>query len=205
MTLNLMRAHKGKKNPPTILITGFGPFPGAPVNPTKGLVKTLAHAHRLRARIVPHVFHTSYAAVDRELPALLRRYRPDALLMFGLAAETPHLRIETWARNVLSALPDAAGAIAAATQIAPGRPGRQALTTPARAFLAAARRARVHAAISADAGAYLCNYLCWRVSLAVRKPGGPRQAAFIHVPEGMPQADLARASRAFLAAFARHV
>src|SRR5665213_2601210 len=106
---------------PTILVTGFGPFPGAPVNPTEGLVKTLARAHRQRARIVTHVFHTSYAAVDRELPALLRRYRPDALLMFGLAAATPHLLIETWARNALSALPDAAGAVTGARQIAPGR------------------------------------------------------------------------------------
>ena len=190
---------------PTILVTGFGPFPGAPVNPTEGLVKTLARAHRQRARIVTHVFHTSYAAVDRELPALLRRYRPDALLMFGLAAATPHLRIETWARNALSALPDAAGAVTGARQIAPGRSNRQALATPARSFLAAARRARVHAAISGDAGDYLCNYLCWRASLAVRKPRGPRLAAFVHVPEGMPQADLTRAGRAFLAAFARHV
>ncbi len=189
----------------TILVTGFGPFPGAPVNPTEGLVQALSRVHLPRAKIVTHVFRTSYVSVDRELPALLCRYKPDALLMFGLAAATPHLRIETWGRNALSRLPDDAGAIASAQVIAPGRTGALVMITPARALVAAARRARVPAAISKDAGDYLCNYLCWRAALAARKPGGPRFAAFIHVPEGMKAADLARAGRAFLATIGRHV
>jgi pyroglutamyl-peptidase len=187
----------------TILVTGFGPFPGAPINPTGPLVKSLAHPATWRGvRIVPHIFATSYAAVDRELPALLRRHKPDALLMFGLAAKTPHLRIETLARNTLSALPDAAGIVAAARSIAPGRERARPLPTPSRALSAAARRARVKAAVSKDAGDYLCNYLCWRTSQALRKPGSPRIAAFIHVPEGQAPGDLLRAGRAFLTTIA---
>jgi pyroglutamyl-peptidase len=181
-----------------ILVTGFGPFPGAPVNPTEGLIKTLARVHLPGTKIATHVFPTSYVSVDRELPALLRRYKPDALLMFGLAAATPHLRIETWARNALSSLPDVAGTIATARMIAPGRSLALALATPARKLLAAARRARVPAVISKDAGDYLCNYLCWRAALAIRRPGGPWLAAFIHVPEGQNAAELARAGLAFL-------
>ena len=46
----------------------------------------------------------------------------------------------------------------------------------------AARSAGVPAALSRDAGRYLCNYLCWRASEAAAQPGGPRLAAFIHVP-----------------------
>ena len=97
----------------TILLTGFGPFPGAPFNPTGPLVMALA---RLRApgvrniRRVAHVFPTSYAAVDRELPALLARERPDVLLMFGLAARRRHISIETRARNAISrVVADASG------------------------------------------------------------------------------------------------
>jgi pyroglutamyl-peptidase len=187
----------------TILVTGFGPFPGAPVNPTGPLVKALARLVISRGvRIVPHIFATSYAAVDRELPALLRRYRPDAVLMFGLAAKTPHLRIETLARNTLSALPDAAGVVAMARSIAPGRERARPLPTPSRQLFAAVRRARVKAAVSKDAGDYLCNYLCWRASQALRKPGSPRIAAFIHVPESQSPGDLLRAGRAFLAVIA---
>jgi pyroglutamyl-peptidase len=182
----------------TILVTGFGPFPGAPVNPTEALMKTLARMRVPGATIVTHVFATSYAAVDRELPALLRRHKLDALLMFGLAAATPHLRIETWARNALARLPDAAGAVPRLRAIAPGRASSMRMPTLTRALLGAARRVRVPAAISTDAGDYLCNYLCWRAALAARRRHGPRLAAFIHVPEGQNASDLARAGRAFL-------
>ena len=182
----------------TILVTGFGPFPGAPVNPTEALVATLARERLPRANVVTHVFRTSYAAVDKELPALLRRHRPDALLMFGLAAATPYLRIETLARNSMGQTEDVSGAVPALRSIAPGRASALRLPTLARALLAAARRARVPAAISGDAGDYLCNYLCWRAALAARQSRGPRLAAFIHVPEGLPPATLARAGRAFL-------
>jgi len=164
----------------TILLTGFGPFPGAPFNPTAPLVKRLARLRRpvlADIRIVPHVFATSYAAVDRELPQLVARHRPDALLMFGLAPRTRFIRIETRARNVLAILPDVSGASRRSGAIAAGEPQALTMPAPARRLLAAARAARLPAALSRDAGRYLCNYLCWQA--AARK--GPL-AAFVHVP-----------------------
>ncbi len=54
------------------------------------------------------VFPVTYAAVDDLLPTLIADIRPHALLMFGLAARTAHLRIETRARNAVTTLwPDA--------------------------------------------------------------------------------------------------
>ena len=79
--------------PLTILITGFGPFPAAPFNPTEALVRRLARVRRpafAEVRLVPHVFTTSYEAVDRDLPLLIARHAPDAILMFGLAARRHH-------------------------------------------------------------------------------------------------------------------
>ncbi len=49
----------------TILVTGFGPFPGAPDNPTAALVKRLATQRRTNFRVVGHVFETRYDAVDK--------------------------------------------------------------------------------------------------------------------------------------------
>jgi pyroglutamyl-peptidase len=166
---------------PTILITGFGPFPGAPYNPTIALVKKLARLRRpalADVRIVYHIFPTSYAAVDRDLPALMADHQPDALLMFGLAARTKYLRIETRARNALALLPDAGGKVLRRNAIAPGAPPDRAMPAPQRRLLAAARAARGTVRLSRDAGRYLCNYLCWRAS----ERGGPRLAAFVHVP-----------------------
>ena len=166
---------------PTILITGFGPFPGAPYNPTIALVKKLARLRRpalADVRIVSHIFPTSYAAVDRDLPALIADHQPDALLMFGLAARTKYIRIEPRARNALALLPDAGGKVLRRNAIAPGAPPDHAMPAPQRRLLAAARAARVPVRLSRDAGRYLCNYLCWRAS----ERGGPRLAAFVHVP-----------------------
>jgi pyroglutamyl-peptidase len=168
--------------PFTILLTGFGPFPGAPRNPTGPLVTQLARRRHLGVRRVAHVFETSYAAVDRDLPGLIARVRPDALLMFGLASRTQHLRIETRARNTLTwVIPDATGHLPRTAVIAPGAPATLALRTAGRRLVAAARAAGMPAALSKDAGAYLCNYLCWRAS-EIGAGSGPRLVAFVHVP-----------------------
>ncbi len=201
----------------TILVTGFGPFPGAPFNPTGPLVKRLARMRRpalANAIIVPHIFPTSYVSVDRDLPRLIARHKPDVLLMFGLATRTPHLRIETRARNALALTPDAAGISPRRRDIAGGQPAAMAMPAPGRRLFAAVRTARVPASLSRDAGRYLCNYLCWRATEAAGKPGGPRLAAFVHVPNVARLArrpikrrklnldDLTRAGSALLAAVA---
>src|ERR1700722_10622436 len=170
----------------TILLTGFGPFPGAPFNPTAPLVAARARRrppglHGLRR--VAHVFPVSYAAVDHELPALLARVRPDMLLMFGLASRRRHISIETRARNaVTAALTDVGGHRPAASVIAPAAGAELPLRVPAQRLVAAVRAAGLAAARSGDAGSYLCNYLCWRAGEAAARAGGPRLVAFVHVP-----------------------
>ncbi len=170
----------------TILVTGFGPFPGAPFNPTGPLVGRLSrkrHPALANVRIVPHIFTTSYECVDGELPALIARHRPEALLMFGLATRSRHVRIETLARNTLSAIPDASGRVAAASQIDAGAQGLRAICAPDDDLLQAARRSRIPARLSRDAGSYLCNYLYWRALEAAASVQGPHLAAFIHIPD----------------------
>lgn len=171
--------------PLRILITGFGPFPGARFNPTPELVTRLANMRRpafadiLR---IAHVFPVSYGAVDRELPRLLAQHRPDALLMFGLAARTPFIRVETRARNDVTLLwPDAEHTRVRQSAIVPGA-GPQPFGPHTHALLRAGLRSGLDIRPSCDAGRYLCNYLSWRGIEATQAPGGPALAAFIHVP-----------------------
>jgi pyroglutamyl-peptidase len=168
----------------TVLLTGFGPFPGAPVNPTGSLVTRLAQSRsRIGVRLVPHVFPTTYNAVDTELPKLLAKEQPDVLLMFGLAHRSHRLRIETCARNVLTqVIADASGRKPATDVIVPHAPAELALRLPTQRLLAAARSTRLPVALSRNAGSYLCNYLCWRACEAAETNGRPRLSAFIHVP-----------------------
>jgi pyroglutamyl-peptidase len=169
----------------TVLVTGFGPFPGAPFNPTAALVAALVRRRRpafADLRRIGHVFRTSYAAVDADLPDLIRRHRPDVLLMFGLAARTPHMRIETHARNRRSVLAtDVAGLVPAATAIRAEGAAALAGRAPFARLLAAARTARVPARLSCDAGRYLCNYI-YRRALELPDGATPRIVVFVHVP-----------------------
>ena len=168
-----------------ILITGFGPFPGAPFNPTQPLVARLLRLRRPAFRdveLMGHIFHVTYSTVDRELPELIERHRPQALLMFGLADRTSHVRIETRARNADTTLfPDADRSRARKGSIAGGADAMMFGPHSAK-LLRAALGTGVDARASRDAGSYLCNYLSWRAIEAANTGDGPRLAAFVHVP-----------------------
>jgi pyroglutamyl-peptidase len=178
-----------------ILITGFGPFPGAPFNPTQPLVARLVRLRRPALgdlELSGHIFPVTYQAVDRALPDLLSRWRPQALLMFGLASRTPYVRIETRARNAVTTLwPDADHARVRKRSIAGGADAMMFGPHIAK-LLRAADGTGVDARASRDAGSYLCNYLSWRAIEAVSGDSGLRLAAFVHVPPVARGADSRR-------------
>jgi pyroglutamyl-peptidase len=203
--------------PLKVLITGFGPFPGAPFNPTERLVRRLARrrsAH-VQAERIPHVFCVSYAAVEAELPQLIARHRPDVVLLFGLASRSTELRIETQALNARSVLlPDAAGVSPADRTIDPQGPSFRRGHAPYRRLVAAVRASGAPARLSRDAGQYLCNFAFWHALRAAAADGTAPIVQFVHVPlvRAMPipvsrrrrrwltPADLERAAEAILAA-----
>ena len=168
-----------------ILITGFGPFPGASYNPTMPLVKRLTQLRRpafADVELIGHIFHVTYSTIDRELPGLIAQHRPQALLMFGLASRMPHLRIETRARNAVTMLwPDADQARARKGSISGGADAMMFGPHTAK-LLRAADGTGIDARVSRDAGSYLCNYLSWRAIESTYDDRGPRLTAFVHVP-----------------------
>jgi pyroglutamyl-peptidase len=168
-----------------ILVTGFGAFPGAPWNPTQPLVARLTKLRRpafADVELSRHIFPVTYKAVDRELPELLKKHRPQALLMFGLAGRTAHVRVETRARNAVTMLwPDAAQARSRKGSIGLG-PDALTFGPHTAKLLRAACGTGIDARASRDAGAYLCNYLSWRAIEAVGTDDDLQLAAFVHVP-----------------------
>ena len=172
----------------TVVVTGFGRFPGASVNPTAALATRVARIGRRRGiDCVAHVFATTYAAVDRELPALIATHRPVAILMFGLAGRRAHVSIELHARNRMSTwFPDAGGVVAQRAAITAGAGASVRGRAPFSRLLAAARATRVKTILSRNAGNYLCNYVYWRALEAAASPNGPCRVVFIHVPRVAP-------------------
>jgi pyroglutamyl-peptidase len=211
--------------PLRILVTGFGGFPGSPRNPTAQLIAGLARDRPRFARLGIHIevamLPVIYAQTGPRLAALTEKFRPDAILHFGVAPRRTKLSVETRALNRVSLLhPDASGARASRRAVAPGAPPHLKSTLPSSLIAAALRRAGFDAAVSNDAGDYVCNQtlflsLCGTVapSPSSAERLAPRTHAplvgFIHVPplaiHGRPSAgrrglSLAAATRAAAAA-----
>jgi pyroglutamyl-peptidase len=187
-----------------LLITGFGPFPRVPRNPSEGLARAVARDPRWRRLGIAAealVLETRYAALETHLIPKIRELRPDAILMLGVAARRRHVSIETRAMNRVSRLmPDAGGQIAPRLAYRPGAPPALRSRAPIAAMARAMRGCGVPARLSRDAGRYLCNAAYFA---ALLETGSRTRAkvAFIHVPMpvrrdkpriSQPQACLAR-------------
>ncbi|MCJ2035934.1 peptidase C15 [Methylobacterium sp. J-068] len=161
-----------------LLVTGFGPFPGVPRNPSAALARRIGVHAAARLGGMPVrvlILRTTYAAIPELLePALAEG--PAAILMLGVARSARCVRVEMRGRNRTSRLfPDASGRIAA--RLALERDGPAARWTRAGAqSLAVLRRAGLRATPSHDAGRYLCNATYFR---ALRE-GCP--VLFLHIP-----------------------
>jgi len=179
-----------------VLLTGFGPFPGAPSNHSAALVKALARRRRPALAGIErstHVFATTYASVDHDLPKLLAS-NPDVVLMFGLAGRRRQLCIETRARNAVSVLfPDASGYRPQRGVVTSGERGALKGSAPFARLLGAVRATAVPARLSRDAGRYLCNYAYWRALQRAR--GGRPLVQFVHIPPVEPKGKPVRPSR----------
>lgn len=169
-----------------MLVIGFGPFPGAPRNPSAELVRRMARLRRpalAGATIATAILPTTYRAVFEDLPALLHMHDPDAVIFFGLAARTPFLRIETRAVNRATAFyPDMLRAKHETPALLPGCATELAVRANVRRLAYAARAAGIDARLSRDAGRYICNASLYQALLSGAKSGRPRLVAFVHIP-----------------------
>ncbi|MEI2384588.1 peptidase C15 [Breoghania sp. JC706] len=187
----------------TLLITGFGSFPGIAANPTEALIERLAAS----PPPLPDGFQAAYAVLpvtwtmlEAELPRLYADHAPEAIVHFGVAGRRRMISIETRARNVASmSRADASGFCRPQAVLEPEGPRHRASTVPAGTLIEAVNRAGLEARTSRDAGDYLCNATLWS-SLAAGYP-----ATFVHVPQlgeraGMGIDDLERAGRGIVEA-----
>lgn len=169
-----------------VVLAGFGPFPGAPFNPSAAVINALAQRRRpalANVDRISHVFATAYASVDRDLPKLLAA-KPDAVLIVGVAGRRRVLCIETRARNALSVLyPDASGHRPAQGVIHRGAVAERRSRAPVAALQAAARSRKISVRLSRDAGRYLCNYAYWRA--LERADDRAPLVQFVHIPAVM--------------------
>ena len=172
----------------TVLITGFGPFPGVPVNATMRLVPMLAEAARRAfpdVVFVTRLLDTEWETAPAHALAAMQAIAPDLVLHFGVSGRARGFEIETRARNACQYSADAAGRFPAAPHLA--HPATDALraTLPVHAIVARLRAHGISAFASRDAGAYLCNTVLWRSLEAMRATPSPPRIGFVHIPASL--------------------
>lgn len=175
----------------TILLTGFGPFPGVAENASQRLVPKLAHlaarrfsAHRVVARILP----TEWERAPARLEDLYERERPKLVLHFGVSQHANAFVIETEAHNTRKAAADAAGALPRDGTVVRGGPDTLVARLPARDIAERLATLKVPAVTSTDAGSYLCNAILYRSLICAEQIAEPDAVGFFHIPQQIPPA-----------------
>ncbi len=172
---------------PRLLITGFGPFPRVPRNPSEQVARAAAANPRWRRlgwEVHLRILDTRYSALDEQMLPALSEINPDAVLLLGVAAKRDAITPERQARNRVSRLfPDAGGNVGDASLRLDRSDPRLIRRThaPIDAMVRVMRRRRLRAAISHDAGRYLCN-AAYYTALRACDPKARGRVVFVHVP-----------------------
>jgi pyroglutamyl-peptidase len=173
---------------PTIVLTGFGPFPGVPINATEMLVPQLAQA----ARTLFATHETVYEILPtqwEEAPARLRRLigasDVELVLHFGVAQDVQGFQLELVGRNLQTSLQDAVGELPKSTRVVEEGPDLLATTLPAERIAARLMGLGLPCKTSDNAGTYLCNALLYHSLSAAHATPEPHLAGFVHVPANL--------------------
>lgn len=187
----------------TVLLTGFEPFGGDPVNPSGEAVRLVAAAWDGAAALVTEILPVTFAGAGTRLRGLIAAHSPAVVIATGLAGGRTAIGIERVAVNLRDArISDNDGAQPVDVPVVAGAGAAAFATLPVKAIAAAIADAGIPAEVSYSAGTFVCNDVFFTALDAA--PAGVR-AGFIHVPyaaghapAGQPAvavSDLARALR----------
>lgn len=167
-----------------VLVTGFEPFGGDPVNPSLEAIRCLADdpppaGIELATRALPVVYGDALVA----LRDAIEQHDPDVVVATGLAGGRCGVTPEKVAVNLDDApAPDNAGGSPVDRPIVADGPTAYFSTLPVKAIVAAMRDAGIPASVSHTAGTYVCNHVFYGLMhlLATERPG--TRGGFVHVP-----------------------
>lgn len=169
-------------SPPRVLLTGFEPFDGEPVNPSWEAARALDGWQTGRAivhaRQMPCVFG---AAIDT-LSEAIADIQPQLVLCVGQAGGRSEVSIERVAINLDDGrIADNAGRQPIDLPVVPGGPAAYFSSLPIKAMVRDLRAAGVPASVSNTAGTFVCNHIFYGLMhLLAGKPGV--RGGFLHIP-----------------------
>ena len=166
-----------------VLVTGFDPFGGEPINPAWESVKELAKIesdqYKVEVRQIPTVFDKSI----EHLYAAIEETKPDIVLCIGQAGGRGDLSIERVAINVNDArIADNEGNQPIDTPIVEHGPAAYWSTLPIKSMVHELQQQGIPSSISQTAGTYVCNHVFYGLMHYVAENKAAIRGGFIHIP-----------------------
>ena len=166
----------------SVLITAFEPFNKDDKNPTEEVLAELPD-FLYNARIVKVTLPVVYNQAFDVLLPYIDEYKPDLILMMGLAAGRTHVNIERIAINVNDArIPDNLGNTIRNQVIVEGGPDGLFTNLPLEAIMKRMHKKELPVMISNTAGAYICNHIMYKTLHYIKTYDLKIKAGFVHMP-----------------------
>ena len=165
-----------------ILVTGFDPFGGEPINPSWEAVRRLPDAVK-SIEIIKAQIPTSFGRSVDVVRAAILEHGPDVVVCVGQAGGELGISAERVASNVDEGrIPDNDGNQPIDTRIRADGPSAYFSSLPVEAMVTAMKKTGVPAVVSNNAGAYICNHLMYQVLYMIDHEFPGKRGGFVHVP-----------------------
>lgn len=162
-----------------VLVSGFTTFGSHSENTSEIIVNKLKHVSlsgvELQTCVLPVAFSTAFDQLKIEI----QNFRPDVVMALGLAGNRKKIEIEKVAINLIDCeIPDNEGVLIQDRPVLDIGTTAYFSTLPIQELRQLDYRFPV--AVSYSAGAYVCNYLMFRLLDFTKNT--PMRAGFIHLP-----------------------
>ena len=165
-----------------ILVTGFDPFGGEPINPAiesvKKLPDNIAGAEIIKLEI-PTVRKKSLEKIEKAI----NEHNPDVILSIGQAGGRFDISIERVGINLDDfRIPDNEGNEIIDEPIFPDGENSYFVKLPVKAMVQNVQKNNIPASVSYTAGTFVCNHVLYGVLYLIEKKYKGKKSGFIHIP-----------------------
>lgn len=181
-----------------LIVSGFGPFAGRPINGSYVLAKSVAEAHP--------AFEAVEIPVIWGAPGEARKEHKGASFWLAFGEGTSVFRIEIQADNRRGAHADVSGRQPSEPLIVSGAPAQLRSPLPATEIAEALTSKGFPTVVSTDAGNYLCEEMLFTLLATQKKESG--DGMFVHIPVlgrtiSLPDGSQQKVTREWLAGFGK--
>ena len=165
-----------------ILVTGFDPFGGEPINPAiesvKKLPDNIAGAEIIKLEI-PTVRKKSLEKIEKAI----NEHNPEVILSIGQAGGRFDISIERIGINLDDfRIPDNEGNQIIDEPIFPDGENSYFVKLPVKAMVQNVQKNNIPASVSYTAGTFVCNHVLYGVLYLIEKKYKGKKSGFIHIP-----------------------